>query len=178
MILAFGDSLTAGYGVPEQESYPHRLQLLLRENGYPHKVVNAGVSGDTTAGGLQRIGWLLRHNPVIVVLCLGANDGLRGLSTHEMYSNLKQIILECQKAGVRVLLVGMKVPPNYGEQYTADFENTFPRLAREHDLSLIPFLLEGVAAKREYTQPDGIHPLGPGYELVTQTVWKALKEML
>ncbi len=160
VILAFGDSLTAGFGVPDTESYPARLQNILIENGYAHKVVNAGVSGDTTAGGVRRIKWLMKNNPEIVILELGANDGLRGLSLQEMESNLEKIIIICEESGAKVLLTGMKAPPNYGEEYTVEFEKTFFRLAEKYKLPLVPFFLEDVAGVREHTQSDGIHPLG------------------
>ncbi|MFQ5449515.1 MAG: arylesterase [Nitrospinaceae bacterium] len=178
VILALGDSLTAGFGVRENESYPSLLQKMLKEKGYPHRVINAGVSGDTTAGGLRRIKWLLLHKPSIVILALGANDGLRGLSTGEMYSNLKKIIRICRDHGAEVLLVGMKVPPNFGEEYSRAFEKTFSLLAKKYHLRFLPFLLEGVASKREYTQADGIHPLAPGYKIVARSVWKYLEPML
>ncbi|QPJ62359.1 MAG: arylesterase [Candidatus Nitronauta litoralis] len=178
VILAFGDSLTAGFGVNQQESYPARLQSLLKEEGYSYKVVNAGVSGDTTAGGLRRIDWLLKHKPSIVILELGANDGLRGLPLEEMESNLETIILTCQKQGARVLLAGMKIPPNYGEDYTKGFETVFSKLAEKHGTGFIPFFLENVAAVQELTRPDGIHPVGEGYAVVVQTVWEYLKPML
>ncbi len=178
VILAFGDSLTAGFGVPEPENYPSRLQILLREKGYPHRVINAGVSGDTTAGGVRRVTWLLKQKPKIVVLALGANDGLRGLSIGEMHSNLKRIIETCRERGADVLLAGMKIPPNYGEEYSQEFEGVFVKLSKEYELRLLPFLLKGVAAKREYTQADGIHPLGSGYEIVARTVWEHLEPML
>lgn len=178
MILAFGDSLTAGYGVPEEENYPRRLQNILNEKGYAYQVVNAGVSGDTTAGGLRRLPWLLKQKPKIVVLALGANDGLRGLPAKEIYSNLKQIIQLCKEHNAHVLLAGMKIPPNYGEEYSRQFEAVFTRLTKEFKLPLVPFLLEGVAAKKELTQPDGLHPVGPGYKIVAESVWKALQPML
>ena len=178
VILAFGDSLTAGFGVPDAQSYPARLQKIIIENGYPHQVVNGGVSGDTTAGGVRRIKWLMKHNPEIVILELGANDGLRGLSLKEMESNLEQIIVICKEGGAKVLLTGMKVPPNYGEEYTVEFEKIYIRLAEKHKLPLVPFFLEGVAGIREHTRPDGIHPLGSGYEIVVQTIWKYLKPLM
>ena len=178
VILAFGNSLTAGFGVPEAESYPSRLQNIIIENGYPHRIINGGVSGDTTAGGARRIKWLMKHNPEIVILELGANDGLRGLSLKEMESNLEKIIVVCKKSGAKVLLTGMKIPPNYGEEYTVAFEEIYIRLAEKHKLSLVPFFLEGVAGVRAYTQPDGIHPLGSGYEIVAQTIWKYLKPLM
>ncbi len=178
VILAFGDSLTAGFGVPDAESYPARLQNILIENGYTHKVVNAGVSGDTTAGGVRRIKWLMKNNPEIVILELGANDGLRGLSLQEMGSNLEKIIIICEESGAKVLLTGMKAPPNYGEEYTVEFEKTFFRLAEKYKLPLVPFFLEDVAGVREHTQSDGIHPLGSGYKIVAQTIWKYLKPLM
>jgi acyl-CoA thioesterase I len=178
VILAFGDSLTAGHGVQEQESYPSRLQVILQEKGYSHRVVNAGVSGDTTAGGVRRISWLLKHKPRIVILALGANDGLRGLAIDEMHSNLKRIIEICREHNARVLLAGMKIPPNFGEEYSREFEGVYFKLSQEFAIPLVPFLLEGVAAKREYTQNDGIHPLGSGYKIVTETVWTHLQPML
>jgi acyl-CoA thioesterase-1 len=178
VILAFGNSLTAGFGVPDNESYPSRLQNILIQNGYPHKVINAGVSGDTTAGGLRRIKWLMKHTPEVVILELGANDGLRGLSIKAMEFNLDKIIGICEEHGAKVLLTGMKVPPNYGEEYTVEFEKVFIRLAGKYDLSLVPFFLKGVAGVREHTQPDGIHPLGSGYSIVVQTIWKYLKPLI
>ena len=178
IILAFGDSLTAGFGVSSKESYPSKLQSILKENGYPHKVINAGVSGDTTAGGLRRVAWLMKQRPQIVILELGANDGLRGLPISEMETNLRKIIEICEKQNAKVLLVGMKAPPNYGEEYSKEFEITFQKLAKKFQTPLVPFLLEGVAAKRGYNQGDGIHPTAEGYNIVVKTVWDYLKPML
>ena len=178
VILAFGNSLTAGFGVPNNESYPSRLQKILIQKGYPHKVVNGGVSGDTTAGGLRRIKWLMKHAPKIVILELGANDGLRGLSIKAMEFNLDKIIGVCEERGAKVLLTGMKAPPNYGEEYTVEFEKVFFRLAEKYNLSFVPFFLEGVAGVREHTQSDGIHPLESGYSIVVETIWKYLKPLM
>lgn len=178
MILAFGDSLTAGFGVAQDESYPARLQIILEEKGYSYKVVNAGVSGDTTAGGKRRIDWLLKHRPAIVIVELGANDGLRGLPLEEMEKNLEAIIQACKEHQARVLLAGMKIPPNYGQDYTRGFEEIFFRLAEKYDTGLIPFFLENVAARRGLTQPDGIHPVGEGYAVVVETVWRYLEPLL
>jgi len=178
VILAFGDSLTAGFGVTEKENYPSRLQALLKAEGFSYRVVNGGVSGDTTAGGLRRIHWLLTLNPEIVILELGANDGLRGLALEEMRSNLVEIIAFCKKKNARILLAGMKIPPNHGEEYTKGFEDVFVSIAEEYELPLIPFFLEGVAAKEEWTRPDGIHPTGDGYKVVAETVWKNLQPLL
>ena len=178
MVLAFGDSLTAGYGVRDEESYPSRLQEKITSAGFPHKVVNAGVSGDTTAGGVRRIRWLMKHEPEIVILALGANDGLRGLSVAEMRKNLETMIGICREHNARILLAGMKALPNYGEDYMREFETVFPELAKKHELNYLPFLLEGVAGEREHTQPDGLHPLASGYKIVTDLVWQQLEPML
>jgi acyl-CoA thioesterase-1 len=164
--------------VSDAQSYPSKLQDIVRKNGYPHEVINGGMSGDTTAGGVRRINWLMKHNPKIVILELGANDGLRGLSLEEMESNLGRIINVCAKSGAKVLLTGMKIPPNYGKEYAVGFEKIYSRLAEKHQLPLLPFFLEGVAGQKEYTQPDGLHPIGPGYSIVAQTVWKHLKPLM
>ena len=178
VILAFGDSLTAGFGVRPEEAYPARLERLLEEKGYHYKVVNAGVSGDTTAGGVARVDWVLQHEPKIVILELGANDGLRGLPIDEMQRNLETIIEACLKKGAQVLLVGMEVPPNLGEEYSEDFSDTFPLLAEKYKINLLPFLLADIAAYAELTQADGVHPVAKGYEIATQTVFKYLEPML
>ena len=178
VVLAFGDSLTADYGVKDEESYPSKLQEKISSAGFPHKVVNAGVSGDTTAGGVRRIRWLMKHEPEIVILALGANDGLRGLSIDEMRKNLEIMITICREHNAQILLAGMKALPNYGEDYMREFETVFPELAEKHDLIFLPFLLEGVAGEREYTQSDGLHPLASGYSIITDLVWQRLKPML
>ena len=178
VVLAFGDSLTAGYGVKDEESYPSKLQEKISSAGFPHKVVNAGVSGDTTAGGVRRIRWLMKHEPEIVILALGANDGLRGLSIDEMRKNLEIMITICREHNAQILLAGMKALPNYGEDYMREFETVFPELAEKHDLIFLPFLLEGVAGEREYTQSDGLHPLASGYSIITDLVWQRLQPML
>jgi acyl-CoA thioesterase-1 len=178
VILAFGDSLTAGFMVGPNENYPARLQKLLDEKGYHYKVVNAGVSGDTTAGGAARIGWVLQHEPEIVIIELGANDGLRGLSISEMRKNLGTIIEICQKKGAKVLLAGMEITPNLGAEYSKEFRESFTLLAEKYQVKLLPFFLKDVAAHPELTQPDGVHPLANGYAIVTQTVFQYLEPML
>jgi acyl-CoA thioesterase I len=178
VILAFGDSLTAGYGVKKEESYPSRLQVKIVAAGLTHKVVNAGVSGDTTAGGVRRISWLMKHEPEIVILALGANDGLRGLPVDEMRKNLETMIATCREHNARILLAGMKALPNYGEDYMRGFETVFTELAKKHGLVFLPFLLEGVAGEPEHTQSDGLHPLASGYKIVTDLVWERLEPML
>ena len=178
VVLALGDSLTAGFGVESEENYPSQLQLKIKAAGFLHKVVNAGVSGDTTAGGVRRIRWLMKHEPEIVILALGANDGLRGLSVDEMRKNLETMIGICREHNARILLAGMKALPNYGEEYMQEFATVFPELAEKYDLQFLPFLLEGVAGEREHTQPDGLHPLASGYRIVTDLVWQRLQPML
>lgn len=177
-IVAFGDSLTAGLGVSTDESYPAQLQRRLDSLNYSYRVINAGVSGDTTAGGLRRVPWILNSKPALVILELGANDGLRGLSLDQTKHNLEQIIQRFQQAGVIVVLAGMKLPPNYGRQYTKDFEAIYQRLAAQHRLTLIPFFLEGVAASPTLNQADGIHPTGEGYAIIAEQIMEKLEPLL
>lgn len=177
-IVAFGNSLTAGLGVSPDQSYPAQLQKRLTQAGYRYKVVNAGVSGDTTAGGLRRLNWVLKSHPSIVIVELGVNDAMRGQPIASMYSNLDDIITKFQEVGTVVMLAGMKIPPNYGLDYTTDFSSMFEKLAQKHEITLIPFLLEGVAAKPNLNQADGIHPTAPGYQIVTDTVMEALTPLL
>ncbi|HET9962737.1 MAG TPA: arylesterase [Nitrospiraceae bacterium] len=177
-IVAFGDSLTAGFGVPPERSYPAQLQAALNSRGYHYEVVNAGVSGETTAGGRRRLPWILKSSPEIVILELGGNDGLRGLSLVDTRANLDAIIRELKHAGVRVVLAGMKLPPNYGEDYTRRFESIYHELADRHGIVLIPFLLEGVGGNGALNQADGIHPTGEGYRIVTDTVMKVILPLL
>jgi acyl-CoA thioesterase-1 len=177
-IVAFGDSLTSGVGVPGEESYPGQLQRLLDAHGYDYQVVNAGVGGETTAGGVRRVDWVLKSRPQIVILELGANDGLRGLDLDRMRSNLEYIIQRLQAAHVTVVLAGMKIPSNYGEDYTRRFESIFPDLARQYSLILIPFFLEGVAAQPNLNLADGIHPTGAGYKMISQRLLPILEPLL
>lgn len=177
-IVAFGDSLTAGLGVASGDSYPAQLQRRLDAAGYPYQVVNAGVSGDTTAGGLRRVGWVLKSAPSIVILELGANDGLRGLSLDETRLNLEQIIRRLREARVTVVLAGMKLPPNYGADYAGKFESLYADLARRFDAPLIPFFLEGVAARPALNQSDGIHPTAEGYGIVTDHILRTIEPLL
>jgi acyl-CoA thioesterase-1 len=177
-IVAFGDSLTAGLGVRAAESYPAQLQRRLDNLGYRYRVINAGVSGDTTAGGLRRVPWILNNKPELVILELGANDGLRGLPIDQTKSNLRKIIRQLQEAGTTVVLAGMKLPPNYGQDYTASFEAMYPMLAKEHQLPLIYFFLEGVGGSPSLNQADGIHPTKEGYEVIVEQVLQVLKPVL
>lgn len=177
-IVAFGDSLTAGLGVGADESYPAQLQQRLESLNYRYRVINAGVSGDTTAGGLRRVPWILNSKPEVVILELGANDGLRGLSLEQTRHNLEQIIQRLLGAGVKVILAGMKLPPNYGKDYTADFEAIYPALAQRYRLPFIPFFLEGVAASATLNQADGIHPTKEGHRIIADQVLAALRPLL
>ena len=178
MILAFGDSLTAGHGVELVESYPSQLQKELDKRGYKYRVVNAGISGDTTSGGLSRIESALSVHPRILILELGANDGLRGIPIVEVKRNLEQLIVKSQAAGATVILAGMTLPLNYGADYIRDFEHMYADLSRQHKTILIPFFLEGVAAHMDLNQEDGIHPTAKGYVIVTQTVLHYIEPLL
>lgn len=177
-IVAFGDSLTAGLGVQADESYPAQLQRRLNSLGYHYRVINAGVSGDTTAGGLRRVPWILNNKPEVVILELGANDGLRGLPVDQTTSNLRQIIRQLQEAGTTIVLAGMRLPPNYGQDYTASFEDMYRTLAKEYQLAFIPFFLEGVGGSSSLNQVDGIHPTREGYEIIVEQMLKVLRPLL
>lgn len=178
LVVFLGDSLTAGLGLDEERAYPAVISRRLAAAGTPIRVVNAGVSGDTTAGGLRRLGWLLRQQPDVVVVSLGGNDGLRALDVEMSEENLRQIVVQARAAGARVLLTGMLVPPNYGPDYAARFHAIYPRLAAELDVPLVPFLLEGVAADPALNQGDGIHPNAEGQERVAEVVLPYLKDVL
>lgn len=177
-IVAFGDSLTAGLGVPPDDAYPSQLAKWLRAQGFSYDVVNAGVSGETSAGGLRRVEWILKSQPTVVILELGVNDGLRGQSLKDTYNNLKLIIARLQAKSVIVVLAGMQLPLNYGEDYTREFSELYERLAKTYDVPFIPFFLEGVATQRDLNQGDGIHPTADGYSIVVQNVWKTLQPIL
>jgi acyl-CoA thioesterase I len=177
-IVAFGNSLTAGLGVSPDQSYPAHLQRILDAAGYAYQVVNAGVSGETTAGGVRRVSWVLNSKPAIVILELGGNDGLRGLSLQETKANLERIIQQLQQASVTVVLAGMKLPPNYGQDYTGGFEALYQALAKQYRLKMIPFFLDGVAGSSSLNQADGIHPTGEGYRLIVERVFPTLKPLL
>ena len=174
IVVAFGDSLTAGLGVMPDDSYPAQLQARLRAEGYAYRVVNAGASGDTTAGGLRRVDWALKNKPDIVIVALGANDALRGQDLASVRSNLDGIVARFQKAGARVLMAGMEMPPNYGARYTADFRRLYVDVARKRGSAFMPFLLDGVAGNPRLNQPDGIHPTAEGYRIVVDHLWPHL----
>ena len=176
--VALGDSLTAGLGVAPDEAWPARLQARLRREGWDYRVVNAGVSGDTTAGGLRRLDWVLRTDPSLVIVALGANDGLRGQRVDVMRDNLTAIIERLRARGARVLLAGMRMPPNYGAAYTREFAAAFGEVARRTNVALMPFLLEGVAAVPALNQVDGIHPNAEGQRLIAEAIWPYVKPLL
>jgi acyl-CoA thioesterase-1 len=177
-VVVLGDSLSAGLGVRKEEAYPAVLQERLRARGYEFEVVNAGVSGDTTAGGLRRLDWALEGDVRILVVALGANDGLRGLPVDQMKRNLAEIIVGAGRRGVAVLLAGMEAPPNYGEEYTRDYREAFRALAREHNVAFVPFLLQDVAGVSELNQADGLHPTPEGARKVADNLWPTLERMV
>ena len=178
VIAALGDSLTAGLGVSPEEAYPAVLEARLRREGFEYRVINAGVSGDTSAGGLRRIDWVLKLRPDVVIVALGANDGLRGQAPDVLRDNLTRIIERARAAGVRVLLAGMRLPPNYGDDYARAFAGVYPAVARATGVPLAPFLLDGVAGDARLNQPDGIHPTVEGQRVIAERLWPYLKPLL
>ena len=178
VIVAFGDSLTAGLGVPANQTYPALLGERLKREGYDYRVVNAGVSGDTTAGGVRRVDWALRLKPEIVILELGVNDALRGQKLAGVRANLDQMIARFQAAGARVLVAGMRLPPNYGDRYAEDFHRLYAHVARARNAALMPFFLDGVGAVPRLNQGDGIHPTAEGYAIVVDRLWPYLVPLL
>jgi len=178
LVVFLGDSLTAGYGLAEEEAFPARLAAALRAGGRPVRVVNAGVSGDTSAGGLRRLPWLLAQHPDVMVVALGANDGLRGLSVSLTEKNLREIVAQARGKGVRVLLLGLRLPPNLGADYVRAFEALYPRVAREAGVPLVPFFLEGVGGVAALNQEDGIHPTAEGQRRIAATVLPYLEPLV
>lgn len=180
VVLFLGTSLTAGYGLELEQAYPALIQQRIDSAGLDFRVVNAGESGRTSAGGLARIDWLLREPVAVLVLELGANDGLRGLDPEELRQNLQEIVDRTRAAhpAARIVVAGMEAPPNLGDRYTEVFRAVFPALAERNDAVLIPFLLEGVAAVPELNQADGIHPTAEGQRRVAETVWRVLEPVL
>lgn len=180
VLLFIGDSLTEGYGVEKSDSYPQLIQKKLNQKfGHDkYKVLNGSVSGSTSASGLSRLNWFKKSNPDILILGLGANDGLRGVTPKMTKENLRRIISRAQELKIKVLLLGMMMPPNYGPQYTDEFKAIYHELAKEEKVSFIPFVLEGVAGEKEFNQGDGIHPNEKGHVKVSETVWKNLEKIL
>jgi acyl-CoA thioesterase I len=180
VVLFLGDSITAGYGLDISQAYPALIQQKIDAKSWPFKVVNAGQSGDTTSGGLNRIDWLLRNPIEVLVLELGANDGLRGVPADTIQKNL-QVIIDRVKARypkAKIIIAGMKVPPNMGHSYSKQFESVFVSVASKNNAPLIPFILEGVGGIRDLNQPDGMHPTVRGHQIVAANVWKVLEPVL
>ncbi|MBK5296832.1 MAG: arylesterase [Vicinamibacteria bacterium] len=177
-IVCLGDSLTAGYGVSSDEAYPAQLAARLRAAGFDYEVANAGVSGDTSAGGLRRLDWSMVGDVQVLVVALGANDGLRGLPPKDLRANLARIIETAQARHVRVVLAGMEAPPNFGATYTRDFRAVYRDLAQTYDVTLVPFFLEGVAGVPSLNQADGIHPTAEGQRIVAATIWRAVAPLV
>ncbi len=179
-VVFFGDSLTAGYGLDPAQAYPALIQAKLREGSLDYDVVNAGISGDTTSGGVARLDWVLRRPVDVFVLALGGNDGLRGVSLAETRKNLTSILarVRAKYPQAKLVVAGMQLPPNMGATYADEFRAIFPEVAREAGATLVPFLLEGVAARPDLNQPDMIHPTPAGQQIVAENVWSVLKPLL
>jgi acyl-CoA thioesterase I len=177
-IVILGDSLTAGLGLPVEQSYPSLLQQRLNREGLDFEIVNAGVSGDTSAGGLSRLDWALEGNVKVLIVALGGNDALRGLPVEQLTANLAQIIERAQRRGIRVILAGMEAPPNFGPDYIVAFHKVYPALARQYKVAFVPFLLQDVAGSHTLNQSDGIHPTAEGARIVADHVWAVLEPVL
>ncbi len=179
-ILFFGNSLTAGYGIEQDDAFSGLTQARIDSLGLNYRVINGGLSGETTAGGLSRLDWFLEDEPAIFVLELGGNDGLRGILPSESKKNLLAIIdkVRAKYPDTKIILAGMQIPPNMGQDYTDEFKNIYPEVAAEKNVTLIPFLLEGVAGNPDLNLPDGIHPTEAGHKIVAETIWKTLKDFL
>ena len=180
IVMFLGNSITAGYGIELSQAFPALIQERIDAKGWNVKVINAGQSGDTSAGGLSRLDWVLRNKIDVLVLELGANDGLRGLPVEVTQKNLQAIINRTKERypNVKVIVAGMKVPPNIGRDYARNFEAIFPELAKQNNAALIPFILQGVGGERALNLPDGIHPTTKGHEIVAANVWKVLEPVL
>lgn len=177
-ILALGDSLTAGFGLAPDQAFPARLEKALRAEGREVSVINAGVSGDTTAGGRSRLDWALAVKPRLAIVELGANDGLRGLDPNLTHANLDAILRRLKADGVPALLAGMRAPPNYGKAFEAEFKAVFTRLAAEHDVVFYPFFLDGVAGDPALNQPDGLHPTARGVDVIVSRILPSVRKLL
>jgi len=177
-LMAYGDSLVHGYGLPQDQSFPAQLQQQLSEAGYDVNVINAGNSGDVSASGLSRLGWSLADPPDAMILVLGANDGLRGLEPSETEANLREIIETLEARGIPLLLAGMMAPRNFGDDYAAEFDAIYPRLSADYDLVFYPFFLEGVALEPEMNQGDGIHPNAAGVALIVEKMMPKVEALI
>jgi acyl-CoA thioesterase-1 len=178
VVLDFGDSLTAGYGLPVKDAFPAQLDAWLRSHGVAARVVDAGVSGDTTTDGLARLDWALADKPDLVILALGANDALRGIDPKTVRTNLDKMLQKIKAAGAKVLILGMRAPPNWGEAYDRAFDEIFPELAQAHQATLYPFFLEGVAMKPDLNQPDGLHPNARGVGILVERIGPVVEGLL
>jgi acyl-CoA thioesterase-1 len=177
-VVFLGDSITAGLHLPAEQAFPALLAQKLADSGAPFRLLNAGVSGDTSAGGLRRVDWLLRQKPDLVVVELGANDGLRGISVPTIEANLRAILEKIRQSGARVLLLGMRIPLNYGAEYTAAFEGMYPKLARELEVPFVPYFMDGVAGVPTLNLEDGLHPTAEGHLKLALNVEGALRSVL
>jgi len=179
-ILFFGNSLTAGYGIDEEDAFPALIQDRIDSLGMDYRVINAGLSGETTASGLSRLDWFLEEQPDLFILELGGNDGLRGIALEETRKNLRDIISQVREKypETQIVLAGMQIPPNMGAEYATDFRSMYAQISQETGVALIPFLLEGVAGDPELNLPDGIHPTEEGHQRVAETVWQYLQPLL
>lgn len=178
-VLVLGDSLSAGHGIDVRQGWVQRLQQRLKQEGYPYRVVNASISGDTSAGALARLPRALEvFHPRVLIVEIGGNDGLRGLSLAQLEENLKAIVHQGKRAGARILILGVRIPPNYGPQYTGRFHAIYGEIAKRNQVALVPFFLEGVAGHAELMQTDGIHPRVEAQQRLMENVWKELKPLL
>jgi len=178
VILALGDSLTAGYGLSKEDSFATKLEIALAVKGYKVRVINAGVSGDTTAGGLARFDWLMADRPGLVIIELGANDALRGIDPNQTYKNLDAIVAKAKASGADVLLTGMLAPPNLGRDYGEQFNAIYPQLAEKHQVPLYPFFLDGVAADPSLNLQDGMHPNAEGVSVIVERILPYVRQVL
>lgn len=177
-IVVLGDSLTEGYGISKEQAFPALMENKFHEAGATQvKVINAGISGSTSSSAVQRLTWILKTKPSVVILALGANDGLRGIPVKTMKNNLSAALKKIKEAKAEAVLVGMKVPPNYGKEYSVNFEKVFVDLSKENQVKLIPFLLEGTAGNKDLTQPDGLHPNEKGQVIIANAVFNNLGEL-
>jgi len=177
-VAFLGDSVAAGLHLAAEQAFPAVIQRQLAANGVAFTLVNAGMSGDTTSGGLARVDWLLKQAPRVVVIELGANDGMRGVPVATAEANLRAIIGKVQAAGAKVLLLGVRLPPSYGSDYVSDFDGLYPRIAKDLDVAFVPFFMRGVAGRSELNLPDGIHPTPEGHERIASNVAGALQTLL
>lgn len=177
-LVFLGDSLTEGYGVAKDKAYPALIEQKIKDAGLNWQVINAGVSGSTSASAKSRLDWQLKSRPEVIVIALGANDGLRGFKPEDTRKNLDEAITKAKSSGVRVVLAGMEMPPNYGDEYREQFRRVYPELAKKHKIDLIPFLLDKVGGEKSLNLEDGIHPNEKGYVIVANTVWRVLEPVL